>query len=99
MRLAYEMEYVHPVSERTSIQMVSYSAEYKNKYKCLYNDCYHKIEWPRAKRFTIERSFKTPMMNKNDSKSVLFYQKLKSYGEYHGFNCQKSNRKRYIEIA
>ena len=43
MRLAYEMKYLHPVSEKTSIQMVRYSAEYQNAYKQLYNDCYHKM--------------------------------------------------------
>ena len=43
MRLAYEMKYIHPVSERTSIQMVKYSPEYQNEYKQLYNDCYHKM--------------------------------------------------------
>ena len=43
MRLAYEMKYVHPTSEKTSIQMVRYSAEYQYAYKQLYNECYHKM--------------------------------------------------------
>lgn len=43
MRLAYEMEYIHPVSERASIQMVRYSAEYLNAYKRIFNECYHKM--------------------------------------------------------
>lgn len=43
MRLAYEMKYIHPETDRTTIQMVRYSAEYQNEYKQLYNDCYHKM--------------------------------------------------------
>lgn len=43
MRSVYKMEYVHPVSERSSIRMVRYSAEYQNEYKLMYNDCFHKM--------------------------------------------------------
>ena len=43
MRLAYRMEYIHPVSEKASIKMVKYSTEYQNEYKRIYNECYHKM--------------------------------------------------------
>ena len=43
MRLAYEMKYIHVISEKASIQMVRYSSEYQNDYKQLYNECYHKM--------------------------------------------------------
>ena len=41
MNLAYKMEYVHPVKEKTSIDMVLYSCAFKEKYRKIYNECYH----------------------------------------------------------
>ena len=41
MRLAYEMEYVHPVAEKSSLKMIRYSEQYRNEYKRIYNECYH----------------------------------------------------------
>ena len=43
MFLVYEMEYLHPVSEKTSIQMIPYSSEYQEEYKRIYNQCYHEM--------------------------------------------------------
>lgn len=43
MRKAYKMEYVHPTDERSSIEMVPYSMEYQEKYKRLYNECFHEM--------------------------------------------------------
>lgn len=43
MGLAYEMRYIHPVSERSSVQMVRFTSEYQKEYKQLYNDCFHKM--------------------------------------------------------
>lgn len=37
------MEYVHPTDERSSIEMVPYSMEYQEKYKRLYNECFHEM--------------------------------------------------------
>ncbi len=43
MFLVYEMEYLHPVSDKTSIQMVPYSPKYREEYKRIYNQCYHEM--------------------------------------------------------
>ena len=43
LRIAYEMEYKRPVTERSSIEMVPYSPEYQEKYRKIYNDCYHEM--------------------------------------------------------
>ena len=43
MELAYKMEYVHPVNEKASIDMVLYTPEFQEKYKKMYNECYHEM--------------------------------------------------------
>ena len=43
MFLVYKMEYLHPVSDITSIQMVPYSPKYREEYKRIYNQCYHEM--------------------------------------------------------
>ena len=43
VRKAFKMEYVHPTNERSSIEMVPYSPEYQEKYKRLYNECFHEM--------------------------------------------------------
>ena len=43
MFLVYEMEYLHPVSDKTLIQMVPYSPKYLEEYKRIYNQCYHEM--------------------------------------------------------
>ena len=43
MFLVYEMEYLHPVSDKTLIQMVPYSPKYREEYKRIYNQCYHEM--------------------------------------------------------
>lgn len=43
MRLAYEMEYIHPVDKKTSIEMILYSSQYQQEYKRIYNECYHEM--------------------------------------------------------
>jgi len=43
MRVAYKMEYKHPVTERSSIEMVPYSTEFQDRYKRVYNECYHEM--------------------------------------------------------
>ena len=43
MFLVYEMEYLHPVSDKTSIQMIPFSSKYQEEYKRIYNQCYHEM--------------------------------------------------------
>ena len=43
MQLAFEMEYLLPVNERSTIQMIPYSADYQEEYKRIYNECYHEM--------------------------------------------------------
>lgn len=43
MIVVYEMEYLYPVNEKTSIQMISYSSQYQDEYKRIYNQCYHEM--------------------------------------------------------
>ena len=43
MQLAFEMEYLHPTYERTKINMVPYSSDYKEEYKRIYNECFYKM--------------------------------------------------------
>ncbi len=43
MQLAFEMEYLHPTYERTKIDMVPYSSDYKEEYKRIYNECFYKM--------------------------------------------------------
>ena len=39
----YEMEYLHPSDEKTTIKMYPYSAAFQEKYKRMYNECYHEM--------------------------------------------------------
>ena len=39
--LAYRMEYKNPVSERSAVDLIPYSSEFQDRYKVLYNTCYH----------------------------------------------------------
>ena len=41
--IAYEMEYLHPTDEKTSIKMIPYSPRYQEEYKRIYNQCYHEM--------------------------------------------------------
>ena len=43
MVLAYEMEYRNPVSERSSVDLIPYTSEYREMYKVMYNECYHEM--------------------------------------------------------
>ena len=43
MFLVYEMEYLHPVNDKTSIQMIPFSSKYQEEYKRIYNKCYHEM--------------------------------------------------------
>ena len=43
MKLAYKMEYVHPISKKASIDMVPYSSTFQENYKRIYNECYHEM--------------------------------------------------------
>ena len=40
---AYEMTYMHPVSERSSVEMILFSPEHQEKYKRIYNDCFREM--------------------------------------------------------
>lgn len=43
MKLAYEMEYMNPVYEKSTIELVPYSSIYQEQYKKIYNECYHEM--------------------------------------------------------
>lgn len=43
MRLAHKMEYVRPVTEKTTVTLVSYDPKYQEQYKLIYNACYHEM--------------------------------------------------------
>lgn len=43
LKIAYEMEYKHPVTEQSSIEMIPYSKEYQDRYRQMYNACYHEM--------------------------------------------------------
>lgn len=43
MRIVYEMRYSTPIDVKVDISLVKYSSEYKDKYRRLYNDCYHEM--------------------------------------------------------
>ena len=43
MKLAYEMTYLHPVTETTCIKLVPYISRYQEQYKDIYNACYHEM--------------------------------------------------------
>lgn len=41
--LAYTMEYKNPVDESPSVRLIPFLPEYQERYKELYNDCYHEM--------------------------------------------------------
>lgn len=43
MQLAFEMEYIHPIYERSTIKMIPYTSDHKEEYKRIYNECYHEM--------------------------------------------------------
>ena len=43
MRLAYKMEYIRPIDEKASVEMVAYSSAFQENYRKIYNDCYHEM--------------------------------------------------------
>lgn len=43
MGTAYRMEYLHPVDENPTIEMIPYSPEYREEYKRVYNECYREM--------------------------------------------------------
>ena len=43
MITVYEMQYLHHVNEKSSIQMIPYSSKYQEEYKRIYNQCYHEM--------------------------------------------------------
>ena len=43
MKLAYEMTYLHPVTETPCIKLVPYISRYQEQYKDIYNACYHEM--------------------------------------------------------
>lgn len=43
MNYAYEMTYTKPISEKTTVSLKPFSDEYRERYKKLYNECYHEM--------------------------------------------------------
>ena len=43
MRTVYRMEYLHPVDEKPTIEMIPYSPEYREEYKRVYNECFREM--------------------------------------------------------
>ena len=43
MKHAFEMEYMYPVDEKTSIEMMPYLSKYQDEYRQIYNACYHEM--------------------------------------------------------
>ena len=43
MKYAYEMTYTRPSEEKTPVSLIPYSDEYRERYKKLYNGCYHEM--------------------------------------------------------
>ena len=43
MKHAFEMEYNHPVDEKSFIEMIPYSSKYHDEYKQIYNECYREM--------------------------------------------------------
>ncbi len=43
MGTAYKMEYLHPTEERTGVELVRYASAFQEKYKKMYNECYHEM--------------------------------------------------------
>ena len=41
IRLAYEMEYLRPVTEKSAATLVPYDPKYHERYRSMYNACYH----------------------------------------------------------
>lgn len=43
MRTAYRMEYLHPVDEKPTIEMIPYSSKFREEYKRVYNECFREM--------------------------------------------------------
>ena len=43
MKVAFEMEYLNPIKEKASIHLVRYSDNFREEYKEMFNECYHKM--------------------------------------------------------
>lgn len=43
MRYAYEMTYINPIDERSTVSLVPYTLRYQEQYKLMYNACYHEM--------------------------------------------------------
>ena len=43
MRYAYEMTYINPAEERSTVSLEPYSPKYQEQYKLMYNACYHEM--------------------------------------------------------
>ena len=43
MKRAYEMTYLHKTDARAMVEPVPYSSRFKDRYKRLYNSCYHEM--------------------------------------------------------
>lgn len=43
MKRAYEMTYLHKTDARATVEPVPYSSRFKDRYKRLYNSCYHEM--------------------------------------------------------
>ena len=39
----YKIDCIHPADEKPSIGMVPYSSEYQERYKKIYNECFHEM--------------------------------------------------------
>ena len=37
------MEYRNPVSERSTVELIPYTSEFQERYKVMYNECYHEM--------------------------------------------------------
>ena len=43
MVLVYEMEYKDPVTEKSVVELIPFTSEYREMYKVMYNECYHEM--------------------------------------------------------
>ncbi|MBR4760901.1 MAG: GNAT family N-acetyltransferase [Lachnospiraceae bacterium] len=43
MQFAHEMQYKNPTDQQSSIEMTPYSPVFQEKYKTIYNECYHEM--------------------------------------------------------
>ena len=39
----FEMTYVHPTKERSSVELLPYSSRYHTEYRRIYNECFHEM--------------------------------------------------------